>query len=253
MSVELNQERCEQIGRTLRNLGIPEPIEPWSVLGHEVDFDLATLNLILVAICHQTQTLEGIIDGKQLRGWDYLQSCLLNWAQKDQLNCSPDRLRSFTIEQLREILNCGDQLSDIDLTARASFICDCGKVLTDKSVNSFSDIYAECDKRIDLLLKSLTDFSAYRDPVRKKSLFLLGLNSATCGWTYRDHASLDPPVDYHEVRGHLRIGTVRIVNDQIRNAISNGKEVDTATDIAIRKRVTDAIRLIRTYFKTFEC
>ena len=96
------------------------------------------------------------------------------------------------------------------------------------------------------LLGSLSTFRAFTDPVHKL-LFVLGLNSATCNWVYQDSELLDPPVDYHEVRGHLRLGTVELLDESLRTSILNGDYVDEAADVAIRTAVTNAIRLVGEY------
>lgn len=58
------------------------------------------------------------------------------------------------------------------------------------------------------LYRRLAGIRAYRDPVRKKSSFLLELLRSQCGWQFVDVENLSAPVDYHEVRGHFRLGTV---------------------------------------------
>jgi hypothetical protein len=248
MFVKVDEERCDQVARSLVSVGLPEPIEPWSSGASDVTFDLATLNLALVAICHQTQSLRGQVDGIERRGWDYLQMCLQSWAKEDENRLTPKRLAAFSAYELAQILKCGDQLSQSDLTHRAALIADCGTVMVAKGINSFTEVYELCGHRIATgnlnLIAWLRGLRSFNDPIRKKSLYLLGLNGSTCGWTYEDQELLDPPVDYHEVRGHLRLGTVRIIDDKLRRMVSDGQPVDEAADLAIRGGVTAAIRRI---------
>jgi hypothetical protein len=63
-------------------------------------------------------------------------------------------------------------------------------------------------------------------------------------WTYRDSESIGSPVDYHEVRGHLRLGTVRIVDEELSRKVGRGAPVEEEDDIAIRSAVGAAIALI---------
>ena len=56
-----------------------------------------------------------------------------------------------------------------------------------------------------------------------------------------DDELLGPPVDYHEVRGHLRIGTVRIADKSLLAKIQRGALVTEEEDIAIRTAVFRAI------------
>ena len=60
-------------------------------------------------------------------------------------------------------------------------------------------------------------------------------------WRFVDNESLGPPVDYHEVRGHLRIGTVAIVDPDLRRKVANGEPVTEVEDVAIRRAVFKAI------------
>jgi len=223
MRVEVNNAKCAAVACALKSLNIPPPIEPWGVKAGNVSYDLPTLNLVMVAICHQTQALHGVVNAVERRGWDYLQYKMQAWADNDSAALTLDRLESFTSEDLRALLDCGQQLSGPDVETRADFIRDCGAQLKTKKANSFTDLYDHCGRRIATgsgnLISSLSQFKAFDDPVMKKSMFLLGLNAATCGWRYADAELLESPVDYHEVRGHLRIGTVEI-DSGLRSAIN---------------------------------
>jgi hypothetical protein len=146
------------------------------------------------------------------------------------------------------MLKCGSRLADSDIQRRVLLVNDCGKVLERKRTNTFTQLYELCGHRIasgtNNLLSVLGDFKAFDDPVRKKSLYLLGLNATTCGWEYEDLDFLDPPVDYHEVRGHLRLGTVQVNDETLGQLIRSGRSVDRAADLAIRSAVTRAIRRV---------
>jgi hypothetical protein len=248
MRVQLDSALCDRIARTLIDLGLPEPVEPWGLMAQDVAYDLATLNLAMVAVCHQTQRLVGEVNGRNLRGWDYLQSRFQSWAAEDKSRVEAGRLAAFTSTDLKAVLNCCDQqLSDADLAERAILVSDCGATLGRQGLHSLSDLYDHCGAigaDVFDLLSALREFRAFKDPVQKKSLYLLGLNGSTCGWKYRNPQMLDPPVDYHEVRGHLRLGTVRIVDDALREAVTKGNPVDETADVEIRTAVTQAIRRI---------
>jgi hypothetical protein len=246
--VDVNVERCKQVAHALTLIGVPEPTETWSDASTQVAYDLATLNLGLVAVCHQTQRLEGFIEGKHRRGWDFLQTQFLNFAKSNCDFASPGGLRNATAELLTEVLDCDQQLTTSDIARRAELLRNCGTVLEQFKVNSLTDLYEQSGRRIYAdgsgMIDMLAKFEAFTDPVLKKSLFLLGLNGATCGWKYEDASLLDPPVDYHEVRGHLRIGTITVIDDALRDALNRHVAVGESADIAIRSSVTRAIQLV---------
>jgi hypothetical protein len=91
------------------------------------------------------------------------------------------------------------------------------------------------------LLNQLAKFSAYRDPVRKKTVFFLALMRNLKLWDIADSNNLAAPVDYHEVRGHLRCGTVEILDPDLATRIRSGVGVSEDEDVAIRGAVSDAI------------
>jgi hypothetical protein len=94
------------------------------------------------------------------------------------------------------------------------------------------------------LLNLLAQFRAYEDPVRKKSFFFLALMHNAGLWTYDDPEQLGPPIDYHEVRGHLRIGTVEVRDPDLHASLVAGREVTAEQDISIRRAVLRAVMLL---------
>ena len=88
-------------------------------------------------------------------------------------------------------------------------------------------------------LAQLRQCEAYGDPLGKKSFFYLSLASAECGWTVADPREHESPVDYHEVRGHLRLGTVKPVAE-LAVKIAEGKVLTRDEDLAIRSAVQSA-------------
>lgn len=66
----------------------------------------------------------------------------------------------------------------------------------------------------------------------------------SCGWRFRDPENLGAPVDYHEVRGHLRLGTVIVEEPALLAAIRAEEAVDGVADLALRGAVASAISLI---------
>ena len=95
------------------------------------------------------------------------------------------------------------------------------------------------------LLELLASFEAYgADPVRKKAFYFLAVMQNTGLWTYKDPENLGAPVDYHEVRGHLRYGTVKIVDESLKNKILAQEEVTQQEDVQIRNAVFQAIATI---------
>ena len=74
----------------------------------------------------------------------------------------------------------------------------------------------------------------------KKSLFFLSLMQSECEWKVMDTEHLLSPIDYHELRGHLRIGTVNISNRNLLTKIEQGLPISEEDDIKIREQIQGA-------------
>jgi hypothetical protein len=213
--------------------------------------------LLLVAICYQTSPrgkppLEGYVEGRHLRGWDYLSAKLEAASRNNPAVLSPAFWAHITEEQVREVFRddtLGDRLSDP--AGRALLIRDLGEQMLRRSWERAAQIYDASGGRIASgnpnLLSSLAQFRAYDDPVRKKSFFFLELMQNAGLWKYADPENLGAPIDYHEVRGHLRIGTVEVLDRELLVRIREGKEVTPEQDVCIRQAVYQALMLVSEY------
>lgn len=224
----------------------------------EIDFpglddrQLGNLLLLAVAICHQTSprdgpALAGTVAGRPLRGWDFLIGKLAEQAPADRRWSEPGCWSALAGNDLRKLF--GESLSQPD--ERAALIRDLGEVMRRESWSGVGDLMCASGGWIEGnsggssgLLGLLHGFRAYDDPVHKKSYYFLALMRNTGTWSYRDPEKLGAPVDYHEVRGHLRIGTVEIVDDALLRKVRRGESVDAGEDIAIRAAVHEAILLL---------
>jgi hypothetical protein len=133
-----------------------------------------------------------------------------------------------------------------DPIGRASLLQDLGQCLIARNVTNARELFDQSDGYLVSptpagLFSCLGEFRAYGDPIKKKSCFFLELMRSQCGWRYRDPENLGPPVDYHEIRGHLRIGTVEIIDTALEVKVRTGVEVSAAEDKAIRGAVYEAI------------
>ncbi len=252
-TVVVSVERCRKLAELIRSLDVPADREERSLSWMSRE-ETGNLYLLLVAICHQTSPLgkprvEGTIEGKLLSGWDYLSAKLELAAYVDRKTLSPEFWAGMTASKLREIFfdtALGERLSDPE--GRALLVVDLGRKMLTRSWNCADQIYAVASGRIgtgtDNLLELLAQFRAYDDPVRKKSFFFLGLMRNSGIWSYPDPQNLGAPVDYHEVRGHLRIGTVVIRDPELLRMLMSGDKVSREQDISIRNATHKAVMLI---------
>lgn len=245
--VVVDRLACQKVASVLASTGVPEECEEVCVpLATDV---LGNFYLGLVAICHQTQALRGRIASVPTRGWDYLHAKWLEAAMRDAKLLAPETWACLSAAALAHVFAdsaSGNTLTDVE--GRASLVNDLGRRMLERGWWTLCDLYELSSKRIATgdpnLVSLLGSFRAYNDPLWKKSFFLLGLMRNSAGWVYADRDELGAPVDYHEVRGHLRLGTV-IVNDfQLRRKLLRRVPVQEVEDIALRTRVGEAIRLV---------
>lgn len=243
--VQVDQIKCDEVAAILAKVEIPTDVEDEG-FGELSIREKSNFFLLAVGICHQTQFLEGMIAGKKLRGWDYLVNKLFSEAMKNREILNPKKWKKISVVRLKEVLFCPTLENTFsDLPGRVELVQNLGVVMEEKGWESFEDLYHQADYCINdndpSLIGLLSMFSAYNDPVYKKSYFLLGLMANSGGWEYADEHNLGPPVDYHEVRGHLRLGTVKIYGEQLADKLSRGLFVTKAEDIEIRESVSKAI------------
>lgn len=251
-SIEVDHNQCIAIAKELGKYSIPADTEDTSIDGLDAK-QISDFYFLLVAICHQTQSLQGTVNGTYQRGWDYLRLKFLNAVIADRTILDPSTWREMTPDFLNNLLkddHYGETLTDVG--GRASLIRELGMGLETQRLQSVHEMYLASDGQLAGdpagLLARLSRFRAYSDPVQKKSYFFLGLMQNSKVWVFRDEMELGAPVDYHEVRGHLRLGTVRISGD-LRAVLVAKEQVSRSEDIAIRSAVRQAISLIASLTK----
>ena len=213
--------------------------------------EIGDFYLFLVAICHQTTPrgmppLLGVVDGRERRGWDYMLGRFEHLARRDRDLLSLGYWREMTGERLANLFSdakYGARLVETD--RRAELIRNLAAVMDAEHWDHLQHVYRLADGRVATgdpnLVGLLSRFDAYRDPVNKKTFYLLALMRNHGIWTYQDPDRLGPPVDYHEIRGHLRLGTVLIVNEHLERKLLTHEPVTEAEDLAIRQAVFQAI------------
>ncbi len=208
-----------------------------------------------VAVNQQTtpvvgKALKGRVKGKLLRGWDYLLQKAIYEANRNHDMFTREWLCGMTPEALREIYydeEEGDTLSQVEI--RAALLVDLGKFLERKGWESVHEAYLESEGYIlrsdgKGLAQILAEARAYQDPVQKKIFYLLAIMRNNGFWDYQDSIYLSSLVNYHEQRGHLRVGTVRLLDPVLERKIRARENITDQEDIEIRFAVRRAIEFV---------
>ena len=251
--VEIDLAACERLAFIIKNQPIPTDREETSLPSFTRE-EIGNFYLCLVALCHQTTPrgkppLEGLVRGEHKRGWDYLSGRLEEAFREHAAFFTPSRWTEISGHELTTLFSdpqFGKRLTEPD--KRAALLRDLGHVMLNNHWEWAEDLYGLSCGRVAAghpnLIELLAKFTAYRDPVRKKSYFFLSLMRNSGLWQYTDSHLLGPPVDYHETRGHLRLGTVVVSDDSLRRKLFDSLPVTEQEDIALRRAVHDVIMLI---------
>jgi len=253
--VRVDEQKCKTLADHLGRVAIPEASEEGPLPGIPAEL-VSNFYFLVVAVCHQTSPRGGPVlkstlsNGEEQFGWDYLRKRLAERIGADLRLAEPEVWCSVTPETLEGLLE--DELGRNTLSGgvrRAELIRDLGETCKQLGMSRLEQLFTRCCGFLvgepgGGLYDQLASFQAFQDPVRKKSSFFLELMRSQNGWTYRDPENLGAPVDYHEVRGHLRIGTVVIEDPALLGRLQAGVDVSSDEDIAIRDAVSQAIALV---------
>lgn len=248
--VDVNLDACRHFAAWLATHEIPPDSEETSLAGFS-QIEIGDFYLFLVAICHQTTPrglppLLGIVNGRERRGWDYLLGKFEELVRQDRTLISRARWKEMAGDELATLFSdpkYGARLVETD--RRADLIRNLAAVMNAERWGHLDNLYRLARGRVASgepnLVGLLSRFQAYRDPVNKKTFYLLALMRNHGVWEYADPDRLGPPVDYHEIRGHLRLGTVTVISDELRAKLMSRTPVDEVEDLAIRRAVYQAI------------
>jgi hypothetical protein len=248
--VAVNFERCREVASVIKDMRLPQNLVRQTIFSSDRKV-VGNFNLLLVAICHQTQKVQGIVDGKWCRGWDYLERRLNECCQSNPDLLEIDTWATMTEASFeRALCQSAEDVAAMNAGPRVRLINDLGDQVTRAGYASFEQLYdakrRRCSGEVSIIsfLKERT--RAYSDPVEKKARLLIGLLRDAHGWEFSNVEELGAPVDYHEIRGHLRIGTV-VINDKMLKEKIKSDCVSDDEDRVIRDSVSNAIDTIARY------
>jgi hypothetical protein len=241
--IVLNLVRCREVATILQRMEFPRQFVQQQVFCSRRQI-VGNFNLMLVAICHQTQNTMGVVDGQEYRGWDYLQRKLNAHCQSNPDFLDIQNWTTLSAEELDSALAPAQStLAFLDGKKRTALINDLGRHMIRAGYSSFEQLYNSSNGRCCgewSIISFLKVTEAYSDTNGKKARLLIGLLRDAHGWEFADAHELGPPVDYHEIRGHLRIGTVSVEDSGLRSRIQSDT-VSNDDDHAIRAVISEAV------------
>jgi hypothetical protein len=202
--------------------------------------------LFVTAICQSTRTFEGTVQGRWVRGWDYL----VQASRRRVDDFAAQRMRCYTADDLRSLLSddFDSRHSRIDRVGeRVRHLHDCAEKLLQHYHGQAMQLYQRsggCLVGADGLLSRLSAFEAYADPMHKKSVLLAGMLHEIGIWPLRDAHNLKVAMDYHAMRVALRSGMIEIADAGLRRDLQDRKPVTDATNQLVRSAVSAACDVV---------
>ncbi|MBI3990456.1 MAG: hypothetical protein HY347_12675 [candidate division NC10 bacterium] len=200
----------------------------------------------VVVICHQTGSLQGEIEGKRLRGWDYLSLAAERAYRMDPNLFTAERIWKLHPEELKQLFSdrLDPKTSTLDrIGERLHLLREAALSLLQWYKGDVWELYERCDGSLSGgtgLLNLLSQFEAYRDPLRKKTSLLLMILWASKIWMLKDLEALRFPVDNHLMRVALRTGMVRVEDEGLQGRLKKSGEIRREEEQSIREAVQQA-------------
>jgi hypothetical protein len=244
--IQVDAEQCRRLAACLDKLQVrPDPYlkRPGNDSERRQE---ANFWFYITAICQSTRTFEGTINGRWVRGWDYLVRASLRRRE----DFCAERMCTYSANDLRSLLS--DDLdadhSPIDrVEERLGQLHDCARRLLENHGGQAMGILEMAKGRLlgaGGVLDLLSGFEAYSDPMHKKSVLLAGMLHEVGIWPLRDAQNLKVAMDYHAMRVALRSGMVDVVDADLARHLRERKPVSDDLNQIVRSAVSAACDLM---------
>lgn len=250
--VIINSNQCALVAKCLRPLRFrPEHFKrPFLTFAADPETKLRVY-LYISAICHQTHSL--INKRQNLKGWNYLEDVFAQLGQDNSPLLKPEIIANFSSAELSCKLrplfaedgnpkNC--TLDRLD--KRSTLLIQTAKTLNAKYSGQVKNLLQTSNGFLKNnktgLYYLLQDFTAFADPLRKKSTVFIQLATNANLYKIKDLESIEPVMDYHMQRLLLRTGCVEITDEVLRKSLRDKKPL--SSDREIRNACGEASRLI---------
>lgn len=217
--------------------------------GASVD-DEANFWCFVIAICQQTRTVRGVVEGVPVRGSDYLVGRARTRVLADSQAFSPSAVLRWSADDLLAFFSDTDVARDSTLDRadeRLRLLKGVSELLTTRYDSSFLRLVRDakgCVAGDDGVVARLAECEAYADPARKKSYLLLIFLMRLRIVAPTDPESIGLPIDYHLLRVLLRAGVVRVDDSSFRRRLIDRVRCSGDEDAELRLVASEAGRRI---------
>lgn len=252
LSISIDNESITELASVVRSLNFKTENftseEYYPPLSESIEI-VSRYFLVMVSMDHRLsrphRPFEAVIEGRSFHGADLLYKLGMVKYREDPEFYSPTRLSKVTVKEVREWLSVGD-VSPIDLELRTRLLRDIGfkllRLYSGKVVNLLERSKSKLRGGWGLIDR-LKVFTAYQDPVEKKSFLLVKFLERRGIFKPVDLENLEVPVDNHLTRIALRLGIVE-VRGELYDKIRSNVEVTPFEDYILRIMVREAYKKI---------
>ena len=180
------------------------------------------------------------IDGKSLKGSTYMYHAFMRPLDTDPDFYSPERQAAMTIEEMGEIFRADDgtvQMPALGMHVQQAKQYGRDMLALGLTPKTFIEKAMQSDTPLQTFVMMLDHIGGYKeDPVRKKSnLLALSVSQRPEGYLeFGIDETVSPVVDYHCMRAILRDGLVDVVDNSLRNKLSNRQLLQPDEEWAVR-------------------
>jgi hypothetical protein len=196
------------------------------------------------------QPLIARIGGVELKGSDYLWSAFKRRVEGDPDFCAPERQANLSRQELLEVFradNGDDPMPALDLHLEQAHHYGCDMLTLRLTPQVVLDKALASAQPLQTFLVLLDQIGGYKeDPLRKKSgLLAMILNQRPEMFLpLRNDEQVEPVIDYHALRSCLRVGLIDVIDDELRDKLTNRQIVSPAEEWAVRYPAYRAIEQV---------
>ena len=186
------------------------------------------------------QPLIARIRGIEQKGSVYLWDAFKRRVEGDPDFCSPERQANLSREDLLEVFradNGDDPMPALDLHLEQARMYGSDMLALRLTPQVVLDRALASAQPLQTFMVTLDQIGGYKeDPLRKKSsLLAMILNQRPEMFLpLRNDEQVKPVIDYHALRSCLRIGLIDVIDDELKNKLTNRQIVSPAEEWAVR-------------------
>lgn len=250
--LEVSYTRAEELGDIVSRLGYkPVSFHFPQLFPSQDDFIYTNYTFFMVAIDHSThgsKRFETTIDGEFYHGSDLMFYLARMAQEKDPYLFTACRMVDVSEEDVASIFNIGDKVVS-NPAQRAMLLRDAAEKLLkyyDGDIKYLFETSGNYLLREDHkgVLQLLNSFTAYEDPLQKKSFLLVKLLRRQNLLNVKDTQNLKFPVDNVLVTIALQSGLLKVNEKTLERKLLDGELLSNSEVVQLRKATQEAFEVV---------